>query len=84
MIMRIEINFKSMLMLWGASVLCLKISLFSSHCVVAVPPFNCLTTDTHIPDVVVGRQIPIGRQAEVVRYINKKLLQYFYTVQFAR
>ena len=64
-----------------ASVLSLKISLLSSHCVVAVPPFNCLTTDTHIPDVVVGRQIPIGRQAEVVRYTNKKPLQYF--IQFS-
>ena len=76
-----------MLMLLGVSVLSLKISLLSSHCLVAVPPFNCLTTDTRIPDIDVVRQVPIGRQAEVVRYmyINKKLLQYsMHTVQFSR
>ena len=70
-----------MLLAMGASVLSLKISLLSSHC---LAPFKCLTTETHIPDVVV-RQVPVGRQAEVVRYINKKLLQYsMHIVQFAR
>ena len=61
-----------MFMPLGASVLSLKISLLSSLCVDAVPPFTCLTTVFHVLDVAVVGQIKVlghGKTSSIIARI---------------